>query len=141
MARTRPDSPFGTLEATFRLGCAGPRPWSIDGRCVPGLPHRAIPLDELRGMLLHPSTSYRTRDAALSVLVSAARAEGGASTVGLAGVLLFGLRRSVSALCAVCPERSDDIEAEALAGLMAAIAATEPCRPRLAARLCWLARN
>jgi hypothetical protein len=92
-------------------------------------------------MLLHPSTSYRTRDAALSVLVSAARAEGGASTVGLAGVLLFGLRRSVSALCAVCPERSDDIEAEALAGLMAAIAATEPCRPRLAARLCWLARN
>lgn len=141
MASSRPDSPFDTLEATFRLGCAGPKPWSIDGRCVPGLANRMIPLDELRGMLLHPSTSYQTRDAALSVLASAARTEGGTAMVGLAGVLLFGLRRAVSPLCGVCPERADDIEAEALAGLVEAIAATEPGRPRLAARLCWLARN
>lgn len=141
MASRRPDSPFDTLETTFRLGCAGPKPWSIDGRCVPGLADRTIPLDELRGMLLHPSTSYQTRDVALSLLVSAAQTQGGSATVGLAGVLLFGLRRSVSALCAACPKRADDIEAEALAGLVEAIAATEPGRPRLAARLCWLARN
>lgn len=96
MASSRPDSPFDTLEATFRLGCAGPKPWSIDGRGVPGLANRMIPLDELRGMLLHPSTSYQTRDAALSVLASAARAEGGTAMVGLVGVLLFGLRRAVS---------------------------------------------
>lgn len=141
MARSRSDSPFDTLEATFRLGCEGPKPWSIDGRCVPGLADRTIPLDELRGMLLHPSTSYQTRDAALSLLLSAARAQGGSATVGLAGVLLFGLRRAVSPLCGVCPERADDIEAEALVGLVEAITATEPGRPRLAARLCWLARN
>jgi hypothetical protein len=138
---TRADGPFDTLEATFRLACRGPRPWSLDGRAVPGLPDRLIPLDELRAILLHPSTSYRTRGRALSILVARARSEGGAATVGLAGVLLFGLRRAVAPLCDIRPDRAADIEAEALAGLVEGIAATEAGRPRLAARLCWLARN
>lgn len=135
------DGPFDTLEATFRLSCRGPRPWSLDGRAVPGLPDRPIPLDELRAVLLHPSTTYRTRGRALSILVARARAEGGAATVGLAGVLLFGLRRAVAPLCDIRPDRAADIEAEALAGLIEAVAATDPGRARLAARLCWLARN
>lgn len=138
---TRTANPFDTLEATFRLGCAGPAPWSIDGRAVPGLPDRPIPLDELRAILLHPSTSYPTRGRALSILVARARTQGGAATVGLAGVLIFGLRRAVSPLCDIRPDRAADIEAEALTGLIEAIAATEADRPRLAARLCWMART
>lgn len=142
MTKTRrPGGPFDMLEATFRLGCTGPAPWSIDGRTVPGLPARAIPLDELRAILLHPSTSYRTRGRAMAVLVERARAEGGAATVGLAGVLLFGLRRAVAPLCDIRPDRADDIEAEALVGLIEALAATGADRPRLAARLCWMARS
>lgn len=137
----RADGPFDTLEATFRLGCTGPGSWSIDGREVPGLPDRHIPLDELRAILLHPSTSYRTRGRALAILVERARAQGGAATVGLAGVLLFGLRRAVAPLCDIRPDRAADIEAEALAGLVEAIAATDPDRARLAARLCWMARS
>lgn len=135
------NGPFDVLEATFRLGCQGPRPWSLDGRAVPGLPDRDIPLDELRAILLHPSTDYHTRHDALAVLVGRARAEGGAATVGLAGVMLFGLRRAVGPLCDVCPQRAADIEAEALAGFVEALAATAPERPRLAARLCWMARS
>jgi len=135
------DGPFDTLEATFRLGCAGPAPWSIDGRQVPGLPDRQIPLDELRAILLHPSTPYRTRGRALAILVADARTHGGTATVGLAGVLIFGLRRAVAPLCDIRPDRAADIQAEALAGLLEGIAATEPGRPRLAARLCWMARG
>lgn len=135
------NGPFDTLEATFRVLCTEPRPLALDGCSVPGLPAREIPLDELRSVLLHPSTSYSTRDAALSCLLGDARDHGGAATVGLAGVLLFGLRRAVGPLRAACPARAADLEAEALAGLLEAIAVTEPGRPRLAARLCWLARN
>jgi hypothetical protein len=135
------DGPFDTLQETFRLLCSGPKPLAIEGREVPGLPRREIPLDELRAILLHPSTRYSTRDAAMSYLLAVAQKRGGTATVGLAGVLLFGLRRALGPLCAVCPERSADLEAEALVGLLEAIAATEADRPRLAARLCWLARN
>ncbi len=133
--------PFDTLEETFRLLCAGPKPLALDGRQVPGLPQREIPLDELRAVLLHPSTGHPARQRALSVLVDRARSDGGAATVGLAGMLLPGLRRAVSPLCAVRPDRAADIEAEAIAGLVEALAVTGPERPRLAARLCWLARG
>lgn len=138
---TRPDGPFDTLEATFRLACRGPKPWSLDGRLVAGLPRRRVPLDELRAILLHPSTSHQTRNLAMSILVAEARNRGGDATVGLAGVLLFGLRRAVAPLCAIRPDRAADIQAEALAGLVEGIAATDAERPRLAARLCWLART
>jgi hypothetical protein len=141
MTRSCEQSPFDTLEDTFGLLCAGPRPLAFDGRLVPGLPDRLIPLTELRAILLHPATPYRVRNAALSILLDRARAESGSWTVGLAGVLVFGLRRATSPLCDVCPEKAADIEAEALAGLLEGIAKTEPSRSRLAARLIWLARN
>jgi hypothetical protein len=51
---------------------------------------RLIPLDELRGLLLHPSVGFDARDAALSWLVAWAQREGGAWLVGLAGVLFAG---------------------------------------------------
>jgi hypothetical protein len=133
--------PFDTLEEVFRLACRGPAPLSIDGAAVAGLPDRAVPLDELRAILLHPSTEHATRDGAISVLLSRARAEGGAATVGLAGVLLFGLRRAVGAFYDLLPGKAADIEAEALCGLLEGIAKTTPTRRHLPARLIWLARN
>ena len=133
--------PFDTLEDVFHLACRGPSPLSLDGAAVAGLPDRDIALDELRAILLHPSTDHATRDGALSLLVARARTEGGAATVGLAGVLLFGLRRAVATFYELLPEKGADIEAEALVGLVEGVAKTEPSRQRLAARLIWLARN
>lgn len=133
--------PFDTLEEVFRLACTGPVPLALDGTAVAGLPERAVPLDELRAILLHPSTPHATRDGALSLLLARARAEGATATVALAGVLLFGLRRAVAVFCALCPERVADIEAETLVGLIEGIQKTDPARRRLAARLTWLARN
>jgi hypothetical protein len=133
--------PFDTLEAAFTVLCGEPRPLALEANVVAGLPRRAIPLTELRAILLHPSTSHAVRDATLGELLRRAQAEGGRWTIGLAGVLLYGLRHAVTPLCIACPGKAADIEAEAIAGLLEAIPVTNPSRQRLASRLTWLARN
>jgi hypothetical protein len=138
--RVLTDSPFDTLEKTFDLLVTGPNPLALDGTSLDGLPDRAIPLGELKAMLLHPSVSFDVRDAVVDELVARSRAKGGAWTVGLAGVLLPGLRRAVWPLVQACPGKAADIEAETLAAFLAAVVRCEPGRARLASRLCWLAR-
>src|SRR5579863_10251308 len=92
MSRTDPnESPFAMLEVSFRLLSEGPRPLELDGSDFAGLPARPVPLAELRSILLHPSTSYATRDRVLGELIRRARADQ-AWLVGLAGTLLPGLR-------------------------------------------------
>ena len=119
----------------------GPNPLALDGTGVPGLPDRPVPLGELKARLLHPSTRFEVRDAIVDELVARSQSDGGRWTVGLAGVLLPGLRRAVWPLVQACPAKADDIEAEALAAFLAAVARCQPGRPRLASRLCWLART
>ncbi len=131
------DSPFEVLEKSFELLVAGPEPLSLDGRALRGLPSRPIPLDELRGRLLHPSISYRTRDLALVMLLRRAKREGGAWTVGLAGVVLPGFRRAAVPLGKAMPGRVLDLEAEMLAALVETIGTVPARADRLAARLVW----
>jgi hypothetical protein len=138
--RVLTDSPFDTLEKTFDLLVTGPNPLALDGTSLDDLEDRAIPLGELIAMLLHPSMAFAARDAVVDELVARSRAKGGAWTVGLAGVLLPGLRRAVWPLVQSCPGKAADIEAETLAAFLAAVARCEPGRARLASRLCWLAR-
>ena len=139
--RTLTDSPFDTLEKTFDLLVTGPHPLALDGTAFAGLPDRAVPLGELKAMLLHPSMPFSVRDAIVGELVTRSKAEGGAWTVGLAGVLLPGLRRAAWPLVQACPGNVDEIEAETLAAFLAAVARSTPGRARIAARLCWLART
>ena len=82
--------PFDTLEEVFATLCKDPRPVALEAGVVAQLPRRDLALDELRGILLHPSTSHATRDAALGVLLARARTDGGRWTIGLGGVLLPG---------------------------------------------------
>jgi len=133
-------SPFETLEAAFRLLTSGPDPLSLDGGLVGhGLPPRAIPLDELRGMLLHPSVPFAARDAAVAELAGRARRDRGAAMVGLAGVLLPGLRRLTTPLARACPGKAADLEAAVLAGLVEAVAGFDEATRRPAASLVWAA--
>lgn len=134
-------SPFNALDAAFRLLCASPDPLAVPAGAVPGLPGRPVPLDELKARLLHPSCPHSLRAAAVGWLLGRARDQRGPWLVGLAGMLLPGLRVRVAGLIGACPGKTQDIEAEALAGLLEAIGRTEPSHPRAAARLCWLARN
>src|SRR6266545_4922452 len=110
----RPQSlPFEQVDTAFRLLTTGPQPLSLDGRQAGhDLPARPIPLDELRARLLYPSTSFAARDAAIAALLARAKAEGGAATVGLLGVLLPGLRHAASPMIRTCPRKRADLEAE-----------------------------
>lgn len=133
-------SPFDTLEETFHLLVTGPSPLSLNGATIGhGLPSRAIPLDELRGLLLHPSVPFTARDAALNVLVRRAQGHRDGALVGLAGVLLPGLRRAVAPLVQACPAKAADLEAEMLAALVQSVAEARPGAERVAARLVWSA--
>ena len=133
-------SPFDTLEETFRILSAAPHPLALDGTAIAGLPDREIPLRELRAMLLHPSVAFTVRDAAVGALVELAQAEGGRWTVGLAGVMLPGLRRAIWPLFEACPQKLDDLEAEALVALLRSLRRCRPGRPRVASWLCWRSR-
>jgi len=129
-------SPFAALEEGFTLLSSGPNPLALDGAGIEGLPDRPIPLAELRARLLHPSVPYAGRDAAIAVLIGRAQGLGGAWTAGLAGVLLPGMRRAVAPLAAACRSRQADLEAEMIAGLLAAVGECDPGRPRPAGFLC-----
>lgn len=137
----RESSPFVVLDSSFRALCAGPDPLAVPAGTIAGLPDRPLPLDELRDRLLHPSCRHTTRDAAIGWLLVRAHDHGDGWLVALAGVLLPGLCAAVDPLIAACPGKTDDIEAEALVGLLDGIARTAPDHPRAAARLRWLARN
>lgn len=137
-------SPLDVLETTFRLLTTSPEPLALDGATLGcGLPARLIALDELRSILLHPSTSFAARDAALAALVGRAQAHGGTWTVGLAGVLLPGLRRVAGHLAREFPGDTTDIDAEVLTGFLEALGKLHlhPGRRRIAAHLLWGAFN
>jgi DNA-directed RNA polymerase specialized sigma24 family protein len=132
--------PFEVLDRSFGLLVCDPAPLALDGTAVGrGLPARPIPLEELRWLLLHPSVTFDTRDAALTWLIGRAQREGGAWLVGVAGVLLPGIGRRVYPLCRAHPRLAHDLEAEALVGLLQAIKEWPCGRDRVATRLVWAA--
>src|SRR4029077_5457512 len=135
--------PFDAADAAFRLLCAGPQPLALHAsRVAAGLPDRPVPLDELRVLLLHPSTSARVRNQVWAELVRRARAGDPAWTVGLAGVAMPGLRRAVGSLAAAYRGDPADLQAEVLTGFLAAVRALDLDdldRVPLASRLCWAA--
>ncbi len=130
------------LDTSFRLLVTGPSPLAVDGRTLGGgLPARLIPLDELRALLLRRSTPFAARDLAVAELLRRARGGHDAWTVGLAGVLVPGLRRVAAGLAEDYPGDPADIDAEVLAGLLDAIGRIDPAGTRLAARLLRAAFN
>lgn len=127
-------SPFDQVAATLRLLCAGPRPPGVDGRRLgAGLPRRLIRLDELAGVLAHPSCGHEAKRRAWALLVEHARAGDPAWVVGAVGVALPGLRRAATRL-AQAPSRVD-VEADLLEGFLAALPKVDVDRPGVCARL------
>jgi hypothetical protein len=132
-------------DAAFRLLCAGPRPLALHAsRLAAGLPDRPVPLDELRVLLLDPATGSRARNAVWAELVRRAQAGDPAWVLGLTGVAMPGLRRAVASLAAAYRGDPADLQAEVLAGFLAAMRALDPGdleQVPLASRLCWAARR
>jgi hypothetical protein len=135
--------PFDAADAAFRLLCAGPQPLALHAaKVAAGLPDRPVPLDELRVLLLHPSTSARARNQVWAELVRRARAGDPAWTVGLAGIAMPGLRRAAGSLAAAYRGDPADLQSEVLTGFLAAMRGLDPDdldSVPLASRLCWAA--
>jgi len=128
-------SPFDTLETTFRLLVAGPQPLSLNGRSI-GLAVQSIRLWELRAILFHPATGVAVQRAALVALVGRAR-RSGAWVVGLAGVLLPGLRQQVASLPVGCWGSTACAGAMVLTDLLDHLDAADATNQSIAEALLW----
>jgi hypothetical protein len=139
--RDRFPSPLDPLQRAFTLLTTGPDPLALDGRRVPGLPDRVIPLDRLKRVLLARATTQAARDAAWRALVLAARGGKPAWVVGACGVALPGLRRAAARVAAGYRGDTTDLDAEILAAYLAALHTIDIDQPGIANRLMWTARR
>ena len=132
-------SPLSTLDAAFRGLSVGPRPLAVDGSAFDGLPARAVPLVELRDLLLHPSCGPDTREAVWAELVGRAQTAGPEWVVGAAGVALPALRRIAGRVAGGFRGDTADFDSEVLAGFVAALRVADPDAGGYPGRLCWAA--
>lgn len=120
-------SPFDTLEACFRLLTTGPEPLALDGRKLGhGAPARRIPLGELRVLLRHPAATEDLQRAILQELARLATPHRGSWTIGLAGMLLPGLRELANSALSIDGQVASQTEADLLESFRNAI----QCQPQ-----------
>ena len=106
-------SPFAAVESSLRLLCEGPQPLAIDGADIDAaFPQRAVPLVELRELLLSRRFPSEVRNRAVGVVVARAQQEEGVWLVAAAGLMLPRLGRASASLVRLCPHRKRDIQAE-----------------------------
>jgi hypothetical protein len=119
--------------------------WWVDGRAIAGFPDRMLSLTEVGCRLLHPATPFDARDNAFDWLLDRIHTTSGEirqeRNAVLAGLLLPGLRGSLTPACRRHRMLTAGIEVEALTGLWAAARRTQLGQGRVAARLLWAARR
>jgi hypothetical protein len=123
----------------FNWLVTGPRPLSVNGRRFPGLPHRPLPLDEVRDRLLARGCPQATRDAVWAHLVLRSRTSGGTWTVGAVGMAMPALTAMAATLSKRFPADPADIHAEVLRGFLTAMTEIDLRPPRIMLRLRWAA--
>jgi len=131
--------PLDTARSAFNWLVTGPDPVSVEGRLFPGLPHRPMPLNELRERLLRRRCGQVTRDAVWAHLVLRSRTEGATWTLGCVGVALPALTTIVAALTARFAGDPSDIHAAVLTGFVTELARVDLRKPRVMLRLRWAA--
>ena len=121
------------VEATLRLLCTGPAPLAVNGRRISGLPRRRIPVVELASVLAHPSCGHEAKRRVWRLLVDLARTGQPGWVIGTVGVALPGLRRAASRLAN--GRNRADVEADLVAGFLAALGEVDTRRPGVGGRL------
>jgi hypothetical protein len=142
--RANPDFVTGTdvfamARSSFAWLVTGPDPVSVDGREVPGLPARPVPLDELGTLLLAEDCAQATRDAAWAYLITRARDERGTWTVACVGLALPVLLRVAAIVTRRFTGDTHDLNAAVLAGFLAGLHEVDLVRPAILARLYYAA--
>ncbi len=133
------DMPLDAARSAFEWLLTGPRPISVDGRRLPGLPGRDVSLDEVRQRLLRRRCPQPVRDAVWAHLVRMSRQEGGRWTVGCVGVAMPALTGIAARLTSRFVGDPRDIHAAVLSGFLAELATIDITRPRIMLRLRWAA--
>lgn len=133
--------PLDTARDAFTALVTGPDPLAVNGRDLPGLPDRAVPLDELRDRLLDRRCGASTRDAVWRHLLSRARGDGAPWMVACVGVALPGLASTARWLAARFRGDRADIHAAVLSGFIEALSELDPRDPGVFIRLIWQARR
>lgn len=133
-------SPFAQIERAFDELGGGLHPLIVQAQEVGGKqPLHALTLEELRTLLLQPTTTYGTKDRVLGLVVR--RAQNGEEpwALALAGLLMPGLRGVRRRLLWLSGSGMTELEAEILVGFAEAVAELDPDADRVAARICWRA--
>lgn len=146
-------APLEQARAAFAWLARGPGPVTVDGRAVPGLPARLIPVDDVRDRLIHPACPPVLSDAIWAHLIRRARRHGGTATVVCVGCAVPALSAITRKLCAgLRPRRGRsraqrpattrrvneqiaDIETSVLSGFLTELALTDLRAPGLELRL------
>lgn len=134
-------SVLNSAERTFALLVTRPHPVSLHGRAFTGLPDRAVPLDELKEILLRRHCPREVRDAVWAELVRRARAQGGTWTVACVGIALPGLITLADSLMKAWADDYDDIYSAVLVGFLAALDTVDLAQPWILPRLRYAARH
>ncbi|MCI0689227.1 MAG: hypothetical protein L0Y54_18645 [Sporichthyaceae bacterium] len=135
----RAASPLDTAEAAFRLLATGPGCLVLHGRRLGcGLPQAWIPLGELAELVNRPGAPARLRQAVWQRLVRRAQTGDPAWVVAAIGMAAPSLRAACGQLTAGFRGDTYDIDAEVIAGFLAALRRVDPARPRLGSTL-WRA--
>jgi hypothetical protein len=130
-----PSTPLDAAQRAFDLLVCPPAPLVFDGRGFPGLPHRILPLDELKTVLIADTTPRPVRDAVWRELVIRARRDGSAWVVAAVGLAMPGLRRMAGRLSAGWHGDSSDRDAELVAGFVERLRTIDPAQTRIAGKL------
>jgi len=146
-------APLEQARAAFAWLTRGPGPLTVDGRAVPGLPARPIPVDDVRDRLTHPACPPVLSDAIWAHLIRRARRHGGTATVVCVGCAVPALSTITRQLCAgLRPRRArsraqrpattrrvgeqiSDIETAVLSGFLTELALTDLRAPGVELRL------
>jgi len=135
------DSPLDHVEAAFRLLVTGSTPLAVHGdRIGHGLPRRPIPVDELRCILRHPSSSA-ARDPAWREIIRLTRTGQPEWTIAAVALALPGLRRLAGQFSRGYDGDPADLDAEILTAFLETLKSIDPDRPRIALRLWRAARR
>jgi hypothetical protein len=129
--------PLRVAEDAFLVLCDGPRPLSVDGRALPGLPDTVVALTQVRDLILDPATGYPIRQAVWEHVVERARRDGPEWVIGAVGLAMPGLKAMSARLRTGTDRDGQDVEAEMLTGFLTALRDLDVASGRIAARLCW----
>jgi hypothetical protein len=137
---TRPQSPLETAEDAFTWLVTGPAPLAVNGRLLPGLPDRRVPLHQLRARLASRPMRRSEIDAVWAHLVVRARASRlparrAAWTLGCVGVAMPTLAHVAAVHSLGYGGDPADVEAVVLAAFVVELHHTDICIPRIPRRL------